>query len=103
MLGELDEKVFRDALDEDVDLAIATESASRVETHRRRNSASQNFPRTQCHFVFDAAGAKRAHCASIFANQHSRAWPPITRAFSTHQRCQGERFAPALLELSKDV
>src|SRR3981081_1993320 len=78
MVLKIDKKLFRSALDEDVDLAVAAEAPPRVETHYGRDAASQNFTRTQRDFFFDAAGAERTSGAAIFANQHPRAWPPIT-------------------------
>ena len=77
MLCKIDQKSFWDAFNEDVDLAVATETPARVETQDRAFTTAQNVARTYGYFFLDASAAKRAHCATIFANQHARSRPSI--------------------------
>jgi len=101
--GKIDKKVFRDALNEDVDFSVAAEAPSRVEAHYGGDATSQNFTRTQRHFFLDATGAERADRASVFANQESRARSSVARTFRAHERGQCERLATTFIKRTKNV
>src|SRR5215472_5128214 len=100
---EIGKEPFIGAFDEDFDFASAAKSSSCIEAHERWLAASQNFARASRHFFFDAAGAQRTDHYSIFANQHPRAGPAITRAFHVYQGRQRKTFAAPLLPLMKNV
>src|SRR5437660_3602248 len=70
-------KFFRRAFDKNIDLASATETFPRIESHQDRLTGSKNFSRPQRHLFFQASRTQRADCFSILANQHSRSWPAI--------------------------
>ncbi len=103
ILRKIDKEHFRRALDEDVDLAVATEAASGVEAHDRGLAGLQNIVRARRDFFFKTSGAERANGAAILADQHSRTGAAITGAFCANKRRERKRFTASRLPFAQNV
>ncbi len=77
--------------DQNLNLAVATETTPRVEFHQLRHAGSHDLPRARDHFFFQTTAAERTGVCAIRANQHPRAGSAITGTARPHQRGERER------------
>src|SRR5687768_5126324 len=69
------QEVIIDALDENLDAAVATESPARVERDKLRLAGCNHLACVQRDFILDAAGAEGSCHFAGGCDQHSRAGP----------------------------
>ena len=58
IIGNIDKKLFGNALNEDVDLAVTAEPFARIETHQKRFACFQNTASAQRDFFFQTSAAQ---------------------------------------------